>query len=276
MTKSTIEHPKVVSREEWLAARLELLEAEKEYTRQSDEVARRRQELPWVRIEKQYRFETEEGSVSRRHPFPGARNFSSTTSCSGPTTRRAAPRRRSRMDPIDRDPPCRPRCEASAVLRAPLVKLQAYKQRMGWTFPWASSVGGDFNFDFTVSITKEQQREGDVEYNYTRWTRDRGGADSAAGRRDGGDVWDRRSTYARPAGHECVCAEGRHRLPHLLHLCAWTGRPRGMYQWLDRAPRGRNEKGAGAVTTSTHMFGRASASCRHSGKDHTWSMQRSG
>ncbi len=102
MTKSTIEHPKVVSREEWLAARLELLEAEKEFTRRSDEVARRRQELPWVRIEKEYRFETDEGAPHCGISSEGARNFSSITSCSGPTTRRAArPARRSRTASMD-------------------------------------------------------------------------------------------------------------------------------------------------------------------------------
>ena len=160
----------VVSREEWLAARLALLKDEKELTRRSDELARRRQELPWVRIDKDYRFETDEGAPRWPISSEGARNCLSTTSCSGPTTRRGVrPARRSRTGSTASSSTWRNHdVTLLAVSRAPLAKLQAYKRRMGWTFPWASSLGGDFNYDFNVSFTEEQQREGDVEYNYQR------------------------------------------------------------------------------------------------------------
>ncbi len=117
----------------------------------------------------------------------------------------------------------------SAVSRAPLAKLQAYKQRMGWTFPWASSLGSDFNFDFNVSITEEQQRQDNVAYNYRRenkspeWrdTRRAPRRDSSHGRHRRGDI------HAREAGDERVCARRWRHLPHLFHLCARFGWPLG-------------------------------------------------
>src|SRR5436305_793244 len=140
------------TRKEWLAARRELLEAEKELTRRSDELARRRQELPWVRIDKDYRFDTPEGSASLAGLFQGRSQLLVYHFMFGP----------------DYTGGCLS-CSAIAdgyngfvahlanhdvmlwtVSRAPLGKLQAYKQRMGWTFPWASSSDGDFNFDFRV------------------------------------------------------------------------------------------------------------------------------
>jgi predicted dithiol-disulfide oxidoreductase (DUF899 family) len=149
------------TREEWLAARLGLLKEEKELTRRGDELALRRRELPWVRVDREYRFETDEG---------GARSSSSTTSCSVPTTRRGVrPARRSRTDSTASSSTwANHDVTLSVVSRAPLEKLQEYKRRMGWTFPWASSLGSDFNSDFNVSFTEEQQREGVVEYNYRR------------------------------------------------------------------------------------------------------------
>src|SRR6202007_3016987 len=159
---------RTATREEWLAVRLELLEAEKELTRRSDELARMRQELPWVRIDKEYRFETDQGKASLADLFKGRSQLLVYHFMFGP----------------DYSAGC-PSCSAIAdgyngfavhlanhdvmfwtISRAPLAKLQAYKQRMGWTFPWASSFGGDFNFDFSVGFTDEQQRKGDIEYNY--------------------------------------------------------------------------------------------------------------
>src|SRR5881396_2228387 len=161
---------KIGTREEWLAARLELLKAEKDLTRRSDELARRRQELPWVRIDKKYRFETDEGGASLADLFRGRSQLLVYHFMFGP----------------DYTAGC-PSCSAIAdgfngvvvhlanhdvmlwvVSRAPLAKLQAYKRRMGWAFPWASSSSSDFNFDFNVSFTEEQQREGGIEYNYER------------------------------------------------------------------------------------------------------------
>src|ERR1700687_1349402 len=150
------------TRKEWLAARMERLEAEKELTRRSDELARRRQALPWVRLDKEYRFETDEGSASLAGLFPG----------------RSQPLVYHFMFGPDYQAGCAS-CSAIcggfngfaahlahhdvmlwAVSRAPLAKLQAYKRRMGWTFPWASSFGGDFNPDFSVGFTADQQPRG--------------------------------------------------------------------------------------------------------------------
>src|SRR3989440_8063408 len=158
------------TREEWLHARLDLLKAEKELTRRSDELAQQRQELPWVKIDKEYQFETDDGKASLKDLFHGRSQLLVYHFMLGP----------------DYTAGC-PSCSAIAdgyngivvhlanhdvmfwtISRAPLAKLQAYKKRMGWTFPWASSFGGDFNFDFTVSVTKEQQQDGSVEYNYER------------------------------------------------------------------------------------------------------------
>src|SRR5256885_16027475 len=170
---------KTGTRQEWLAARLKLLEAEKDLTRRSDEIARKRQELPWVKIDKEYEFETDEGSFAGANFTAGNRKASLADLFHG----------RSQllvyhfMFGPDYKAGC-PSCSAIAdgfngiavhlanhdvmlwaVSRAPLAKLQAYKRRMGWTFPWASSVGSDFNFDVNVWFTEEQWRAR-VEYNY--------------------------------------------------------------------------------------------------------------
>src|SRR5204862_847458 len=158
------------TREEWLAARRALLEEEKELTRRSDELRRRRQELPWVRNDKEYRFDTDEGSASLAALFRGRSQLLVYHFMFGP----------------DYTPGC-PSCSAIAdgfsgfavhlanhdvmlwaVSRAPLAKLQAYKRRMGWTFPWASSFGGDYNSDFRDGFTQEQQRERGIESNSRR------------------------------------------------------------------------------------------------------------
>ena len=158
------------TRKEWLAARLELLEAEKELTRRSDELARRRQELPWVRIDKEYRFETDEGSASLADLFRGRSQLLVYHFMFGPDYTAGCPSCSAIADGFNGSVVHLANHDVtlSAMSRAPLAKLQAYKRRMGWTFPWASSFGGDFNFDFNVSLTEEQQREGAVEYNYRR------------------------------------------------------------------------------------------------------------
>ena len=132
-----------------------------------------------------------------------------------------------------------------AVSRAPLAKLQAYKQRMGWSFPWASSFDSDFNYDFQAAHTKEEWESGAAEYNFRDpdlrpARRDGAGLDEFASSIVGTD-WETYQT--RRAGRERVRARGRRRLPHLFGLRARPRRPRGMYQWLDRAPLGRNENG---------------------------------
>src|ERR1041385_8146655 len=161
---------KVVSREEWLTARLELLKAEKELTRHSDELARRRQELPWVRIEKQYRFDTDEGKASLAELFRGRSQLLVYHFMFGPDYTAGCPACSSIADGFNGFAPHLANHDVMlwAVSRAPFAKLQTYKQRMGWSFPWASSQGTDFNYDFNASWTEEQQRSGNIDYNYAK------------------------------------------------------------------------------------------------------------
>jgi predicted dithiol-disulfide oxidoreductase (DUF899 family) len=238
----------IVSREDWLAARLGLLKEEKELTRRSDELARRRQELPWVRVDKQYRFDTDEGSASLADLFQGRSQLLVYHFMFGPDYKAGCPSCSSIADGFNGIVTHLANHDVMlwAVSRAPLAKLQAYERRMGWTFPWASSFGNDFNFDFNVSFTKEQQRAAAIEYNYERgghamdatsvpepvaqfaamcgtdvptWTLDRPGMSTFV--IEDGVIYHTYSTYAR--GLDGL----------------W-----GMYQWLDRAPKGRNERGA--------------------------------
>jgi len=242
------------TREEWLAARLELLEAEKKHTRHGDELARRRQELPWVQIDKEYRFETEEGSASLADLFRGCSQLLVYHFMFGPDYTAGCPSCSAIADGFDASVAHLANHDVtlSAVSRAPLAKLQAYKRRMGWTFPWASSFGGDFNLDFNVSLTEKQQREGTVEYNYRRepaltergignaLTKQGEGpvAEIAAG--IGTDV----ATYTRerPGMSAFVLEDGVVYHSYSTYARGLDGLW-GMFQWLDRAPRGRNETG---------------------------------
>jgi predicted dithiol-disulfide oxidoreductase (DUF899 family) len=237
------------TREEWLAARLELLEAEKELTRRSDELAQRRQALPWVRIDKAYRFETDEGSALLADLFRGRSQLLVYHFMFGPDYTAGCPSCSAIADGFDgfvvhlanHD------VTLSAVSRAPLAKLQAYQRRMGWTFPWASSAGSDFNADFSVGFTREQQREGGIEYNYRREGRvteipSRSTPDGAAtfAAMSGTDV----ATYTqeRPGLSAFALEDGIVYHTYSAYARGVDGLW-GMYQWLDRAPRGRNETG---------------------------------
>lgn len=237
------------TREEWLAARLDLLKAEKELTRQSDEVSRRRQELPWVRIDKDYRFETDEGSASLADLFSGRSQLLVYHFMFGPDYTAGCPACSAIADGFDgfvlhlanHD------VTLSAVSRAPLAKLQAYKRRMGWTFPWASSHGGDFNFDFDVSFTEDQQREEGIEYNYVREaplaeipSRTTADGSTTFAEMSGTDI----ATYTRerPGMSTFVLEDGVVYHAYSTYARGLDGLW-GMYQWLDRAPRGRNETG---------------------------------
>ena len=234
------------TREEWLAARLELLEAEKELTRRSDELARRRQALPWVRVDKEYRFDTGEGSVGLPDLFQGRSQLLVYHFMFGPDYEAGCPSCSAIADGFDGIAVHLAHHDVTltAVSRAPLAKLDAYKRRLGWRFPWASARGGDFNRDFNVSFTEEEQRQGAIDYNYRRekawqlrgsdnpvsviaamtgtdaatYTRERPGM-SAFALRDG-VVYHTYSTYSR--GLDAM----------------WS-----MYPWLARAPLGRNETG---------------------------------
>ncbi|MEU7218987.1 DUF899 domain-containing protein [Nocardia iowensis] len=213
---------RIGTREEWLTARLELLEAEKELTRRSDELARQRQALPWVRVDKDYRFETGEGTASLRDLFRGRSQllvyhfmFPSCPSCA------------SMADGFNGFVVHLENHDVAmiAVSRSPIAELTAFKKRMGWSFPLVSSLGSDFNFDFGVSFTDQQLADGAV-YNFRALPpadpeslpNDLPGTSAFAVQDD--VVYHTYSSYAR--GGDVL----------------W-----GMYQWLDRAPKGRNESG---------------------------------
>ena len=161
---------KTGTREEWLQARLELLGAEKALTRESDDLALRRQELPWVEVEKDYRFETDDGKASLADLFKGRSQLLVYHFMFGPDYKAGCPSCSAIADGFDGSVVHLANHDVTlcAVSRAPVAKLQAFKRRMGWGFPWASSFGGEFNFDFNVSITEEQQRKGGTEYNFRR------------------------------------------------------------------------------------------------------------
>jgi predicted dithiol-disulfide oxidoreductase (DUF899 family) len=236
----------VGSRDEWLAARLELLDAEKELTRRSDELARQRQQLPWVRIDKDYRFDTDDGSASLADLFGGRSQLLVYHFMFGPEYTAGCPACSAIADGFNGFVVHLENHDVAmiAVSRAPITDLQAYKRRMGWTFPWASSFGSDFNFDFNVSFTEEQQREG-VEYNFrsmdTKPLLEAGDgplAEIAA------SVGTDAATYTREAPGMSVFVLEDGVVYHTYSAYArgmdalW-----GMYQWLDRAPKGRNETG---------------------------------
>jgi predicted dithiol-disulfide oxidoreductase (DUF899 family) len=245
------------TRKEWLAARLELLEAEKELTRRSDELARRRQELPWVRIDKEYRFETDEGSASLADLFRGRSQLLVYNFMFGPDYTAGCPACSAIADGFNGFVVHLANHDVTlcAVSRAPLAKLQAYKRRMGWSFPWASSFGSDFNFDFGVGFTEEQQREEGIEYNYRRETPLRLQSAEAPvaeipsrSTPDGATLFAAMSgtdkatyTRERPGMSAFALEDG------VYHAYASYARGLdglwGMYQWLDRAPKGRNETG---------------------------------
>ena len=209
---------KIGTREEWLAARVELLQREKEHGRRSDELARRRRELPWVRIEKDYSFETDEGTKSLAQLLVyhfmfgyGLRVNDETEGCSACSFV---------ADHLDATLPHLGARDVTLVCAsiAPLERLQAYKERMGWTFSWVSSLGSDFSYDFGVAFSEEQQRDG-AEYNF-RHVAAPGEQEPglSAFAIDGGVVHHTYSTYAR--GVEALM---------------------GTYPILDLAPRGRDE-----------------------------------
>jgi predicted dithiol-disulfide oxidoreductase (DUF899 family) len=232
------------TREEWLEARKELLAAEKEHTRLGDELARLRQELPWVRVEKEYEFDTDEGHGSLADLFRGRSQLLVYHFMLGPSYKAGCPSCSAIADGFSGSVVHLLQHDVmfTAISRAPLANIQAFKRRMGWSFPWASSYESDFNYDFGVSFTEEQQREGVVEYNFAarelqppteavRWFAENAGTDAASFLREApgmsafaledGVVYHTYSAYAR--GLDGL----------------W-----GMYQWLDRAPKGRNETGA--------------------------------
>ncbi|XAZ25594.1 DUF899 domain-containing protein [Sinorhizobium sp. B11] len=244
---------KTGTRAEWLQARIALLEQEKELTRRSDEIAAKRQELPWVKIDKEYKLETEAGIVPLADLFKGRSQLLVYHFMFGPDYTAGCPSCSSIADGFNGVTVHLENHDVafSAVSRAPLDKLLGFKKRMGWTFDWASSSTSDFNRDFNVWFTPEEQQSGGIEYNFRReppipavlqqqkpggeqspddlissmtgtdintFARERPGLSAFV--MQGGDIYHTYSSYAR--GVDGVWA---------------------MYQWLDRAPLGRNEEG---------------------------------
>lgn len=239
------------TREQWLAARLALLQEEKELTRRSDELARRRQQLPWVALDKPYAFTTDEGRATLADLFRGRSQLLVYHFMFGPDYEAGCPSCSAVADGFDgfaihlahHD------VTLAAVSRAPIAKLQAYKKRMGWRFPWASSFGGEFNFDFSVGFTEAQQNDGEVEYNFRRepaWKGPAGIATQMEGlvadiaNMTGTDV----ATYTRerPGMSAFALRDGVVYHTYSTYARGLDGLW-GMYQWLDRAPKGRNETG---------------------------------
>lgn len=245
--------PNIGTREQWLAARVALLKEEKALTRRSDELARKRQELPWVPITKAYQFDTDQGKSSLADLFRGRSQLLVYHFMFGPDYEAGCPSCSSIADGFNG-------CAIHlanhdvmlwAVSRAPLSKLQAFKRRMNWTFPWASSAPSDFNFDYSVSYTEEQQRSGDIDYNYSN-----GGVSSREveiessaieteqGAKIAGQCGVDWTTYIRETPGMSAFALRDGVVYHTYSTYA-----RGLdvlwntYQWLDRAPLGRNESG---------------------------------
>ena len=238
---------KIGTREEWLAARLELLEAEKALTRRSDELAQWRQKLPWVRIDKEYRFETDEGTVSLADLFRGRSQLLIYHFMFAPDYSAGCPTCSSIADGFDGSVIHLANHDVTlcAVSRAPLAKLLEYRKRMGWTFPWLSSFNSDFNYDFHVAHTKQEWESGTVQYNFRtvdlRLPEGEENPFVAAITSSVGTDW---PTYRQEGPGMSAFAIDDGVVYHTYSACErgidvlWA-----MYQWLDRAPRGRNETG---------------------------------
>jgi predicted dithiol-disulfide oxidoreductase (DUF899 family) len=243
---------KTGTREDWLKARLDLLKAEKDLTKRSDALAEQRQELPWVRIDKDYKLETDEGPVSLAGLFKSRSQLLVYHFMFGPDYTGGCPSCSMIADGFNGFQTHLAHHDVMlwAVSRAPLAKLQAYKKRMGWNFPWASSAGSDFNADFNVWFSAEQQRNGDVDYNYrqgerapkNRASESLPASDSPASQfaaMCGTDL----PTYTRDLPGMSAFAIQDGAIYHTYSTYArgldglW-----GAYQWLDRAPMGRNEE----------------------------------
>ena len=237
----------VGTREDWLKARLELLADEKAHTRRGDELAQRRRELPWVRVDQDYRFATDDGEKTFAEMFGGRSQMLVYHFMFGPDYTAGCPACSSIADGFNGFVPHLTHHDVAfwAISRGQLDKLQAYKKRMRWTFPWASSYGSNFNFDFAVGMTEEQQVAG-FDYNFR--TEPGRPAEPHAADEDAlgtGTDW---ATYQRERpGVSAFALEGG----VVYHTYSGYSRSLdglwGMYQWLDRAPLGRNENHGGEI-----------------------------
>lgn len=241
---------KIGTREEWLDARRDLLKKEKSLTQLSDLVTDLRVDLPWVPVEKEYRFDTEHGEKSLADFFDGRSQLIVYHFMFGPDYKAGCPSCSSIADGFNGIVPHLLNHDVSftAISRAPLAKLLGFKDRMGWSFPWASSSPSDFNTDFAVSFEDADVSEGQINYNYARqplpeWRRGEAAGNEAEenfARQSGTDV----RTYAKekPGLSTFVLDEG------VVYHCYSTYSRGidaiwGVYPWLDRAPKGRNETG---------------------------------
>jgi predicted dithiol-disulfide oxidoreductase (DUF899 family) len=223
-TTSKLSSAKVVSSEQWLAARKELLKKEKEFTRLRDEVSRQRRELPWEKVEKQYVFDGPGGKERLTDLFGGRSQLMVYHFMFGPGWEQGCPSCSFLADHFDgalvhlaaRD------VRLVVVSRAPIAEIEAFKKRMGWRFHWVSSFGTDFNYDFHVSFTTDELNKGEMIYNYQvqKFPSEEGPGASAFYKDPAGNIFHTYSTYGRG-------------LDILL----------GAYNWLDMAPKGRDEEG---------------------------------
>jgi len=239
------------TRAEWLEARLRLLEAEKELTRRGDELARQRQALPWVRVEKPYRFDTEHGTATLTDLFRGRSQLLVYHFMFGPDYTAGCPSCSMIADGFNGFAVHLAQHDAMlmAVSRAPLETLLAYRRRMGWQFPWASSAPSDFNADFNVWFSEQQQRDGGIDYNYRweatfAWRPEAAGVGEQAESKVAAMCGTDTATFHRdrPGLSAFVLRDGA-----VYHTYSTYARGLdslwGAYQWLDRAPLGRNEQG---------------------------------
>jgi predicted dithiol-disulfide oxidoreductase (DUF899 family) len=235
----------VGTRDDWLAARKKLLEREKELTRLSDELARERLVLPWVPVEKEYTFETDEGTKTLAELFDGRSQLLVYHFMFGPEYEAGCPTCSSIADSFDGFVTHLNHHDVTmiAVSLASLEKLEAYKRRMGWQFPWVSSSGGDFNFDFGVSFTEEQQRDGG-EYNFRSFPT----MEPILEAEIGPIVEQAAATGTDPAGYmRQAPGMSAFTLSDGVVYHTYSAYARGLdvlmgfYQWLDRAPKARNE-----------------------------------
>jgi predicted dithiol-disulfide oxidoreductase (DUF899 family) len=221
---SNIERPRVVSRDEWLAARKQLLAKEKQLTRQRDAVSDERRELPWLKVEKNYVFDGPDGKETLADLFQGKNQLIVYHFMFGPEWNEGCPRCSFNMDHTDgalvhlaqRD------VRFVAISRAPLPKIEAFKKRMGWRFNWVSSYGNDFNYDYHVSFTKDEMAKGNVYYNFdmNEFPSEEAPGISVFYKQGTGDIFHTYSTYAR--GNDPLI---------------------GTYNYLDLVPKGRDEFG---------------------------------
>ncbi len=224
MTNSTIDNPRVVSRDEWLAARKQLLSKEKELTKLREKLSVERRELPWVKVEKAYAFDTPSGKQTLADLFDGRSQLVVNHFMLGPGWKEGCVGCSFGADHIEGALVHLEHHDVTVVVvsRAPLPDIEAYKKRMGWCFKWVSSCGSDFNHDYHVSFTKDDLAEGQVYYNYemTEASIEELPGLSVFYKDATGDIFHTYSTYARGA-------------EELL----------GTYMVLDLTPKGRNENG---------------------------------